>query len=757
MRVITNLFLVLVCAAVTFAGAKTVPPTPKSSTEKVIDTLFKLLKINDVDVSTCLKDINGADIKFRDFADEVGTNNYTMAVESLGQGISALSSSVSQCGVEEVQHKLDALALAIKWAKISTKGLDSSVKVLVGASDLWKDMEALATAAKSGDSTNIANAIGQLLSEWTQVTGGCGDNKGCQTVDGIIRVIQTVAGDIAPCEEALKPAVASFESAVTSFKANDVKSAVASMADGLDTLAKALTNDSCGLKTIGNLISKLSPKLAGAVIQKIEGSKAVKIIVGSADVYDDVYQAIMALEKGDISGFGMQVGNLLRELRASGCETKACVVLIGLMASIQDEAQDFDACMGDADKAWEHVTYAMADFGNRDGVRGVENLGQAVVVMGQAVSQCDIPGLGKIAEDMFTKLGDNTVANDIGDAVQLLVNGADVTHIVNQAILDFKGENWAGFGQDLGSMASFLTGVGCNSVACKVVEGLLNAAGVAFSDLKACEADLKTAVSGFTYGAQQIGDKKYISGIKSWGAALNTVSKAVADCGIENEFKYLEQEANVLGYGNVSTAMGNDVAILLHGVDFYQELYRAFTDIKNHDYRQAGGDLQGVMDQLSQWTEKHACTSDFCYVVVGVFQFLGDIKGSVKTCESDFKNAWSDFESAVGHFEDSHHSIFHWTHNKEQISDGVKSLGDGMKLVAKGVSDCHIEEFAELLEKLAVKLGIAPEISGIMEILHILINGVNIENEIGDACDDYASKNWVGFGYNVARLVKTLV
>ena len=117
------------------------------------------MKINDVDVSTCLKDINGADIKFRDFADEVGTNNYTMAVESLGQGISALSSSVSQCGVEEVQHKLDALALAIKWAKISTKGLDSSVKVLVGASDLWKDMEALATAAKSGDSTNIAKTL----------------------------------------------------------------------------------------------------------------------------------------------------------------------------------------------------------------------------------------------------------------------------------------------------------------------------------------------------------------------------------------------------------------------------------------------------------------------------------------------------------------------------------------------------------------------------------------------------------------------
>ena len=77
--------------------------------------------------------------------------------------------------------------------------------------------------------------------------------------------------------------------------------------------------------------------------------------------------------------------------------------------------------------------------------------------------------------------------------------------------------------------------------------------------------------------------------------------------------------------------------------------------------------------------------------------------------------------------------------------------------MAKGVSDCHLQEFADLLEKLAVKLGIAPEIGWIEEILHILIEGVNIENEIGDACDDFGEKNWVGFGYNLAKLIKTLL
>ena len=42
------------------------------------------------------------------------------------------------------------------------------------------------------------------------------------------------------------------------------------------------------------------------------------------------------------------------------------------------------------------------------------------------------------------------------------------------------------------------------------------------------------------------------------------------------------------------------------------------------------------------------------------------------------------------------------------------------------------------------------------ELLSILINGVEIQDELGDACIDYSQGNWVGFGYNVAKLVKTL-
>ena len=91
------------------------------------------------------------------------------------------------------------------------------------------------------------------------------------------------------------------------------------------------------------------------------------------------------------------------------------------------------------------------------------------------------------------------------------------------------------------------------------------------------------------------------------------------------------------------------------------------------------------------------------------------------------------------------------------MKKGVKAFGQGMNKIADAVTDCHLEEFAELLTKLAIKLGIVPEVGWLEELLHILIEGVHIEHEIGDACEDYGEGNWAGFGYNIAKLVKTLL
>ena len=101
--------------------------------------------------------------------------------------------------------------------------------------------------------------------------------------------------------------------------------------------------------------------------------------------------------------------------------------------------------------------------------------------------------------------------------------------------------------------------------------------------------------------------------------------------------------------------------------------------------------------------------------------------------------------------------IFNLNHDTKAVKDGVSDIGLGMHLVAKGVGDCHLQQLAGLIEELAVKLGLAPQVPFIEELLKILIDGVEIEDEIGDACQDYSSGNWIGFGYNVAKIVKTLL
>ena len=58
--------------------------------------------------------------------------------------------------------------------------------------------------------------------------------------------------------------------------------------------------------------------------------------------------------------------------------------------------------------------------------------------------------------------------------------------------------------------------------------------------------------------------------VQSWASALNQVANSVSACGVTDEVKYFQQEANLLGYANISSAVGKDMQILLHGVDFYE-------------------------------------------------------------------------------------------------------------------------------------------------------------------------------------------
>lgn len=728
-------------------GSAVDPTNPMPVLDAVVSALFKVLHI-DADATQCVKDDVGAARQLRDFGTDMSAGNYTNAVTSLGNAIGSLSSSVEACNVPALQAKLDALAAALHVAKVSY--VDKVFKALIGAASLEKDLQALGVAVKRGDSSSIASAINTLLTDFSTITGGCGNNGICHWLDGLLRVVMQMENNIKACESAYSPSYLNLTAAVKSFRSNDTVLAVQQLASGLDSLGAQLSGSSCGVELVGGFISKLAPKLASAVV------KDESIVVGSVNVYDEFYQAVLAVESGDIVGFGLQMGRMLQSLKASNCKSKACIAVQGLLGVLQLESADFSACSNQLDTAWTNFAYFLDHLKEGHVGTAIRNFAAGVGALGRGVTQCGVPDLGNILVTTSNQLGDAAVATEIGAVVSVLVKGADVTDQITKLSADFAANRYQAVGADLDQLVTFLTSTKCENLVCKIVEGLLNAAGIGFKDLQACEAVLGDAEDNFVLGAQQFRQKQTTKALESWSAGLNGVAHAVSDCGLDAELAFIRQEAQVLGFGN-ATIVDDVEKVLVHGVDVYEDLYKALGSLEHHDWRGAGQQMGTVMNELAQWTKGHACTSDVCYVVVGVLQFMGDIQGSVKQCEGDFSSAWTDFKLAATNFSDSHHSIFHWQENEDAIKAGVKNLGLAFTQIAKGVGDCHLQEFADLLSRLAVKLGITPEVTFLAELLHIVIEGVHIEEEIGAACTAFGDGNFVQFGFNLAKLTKTLL
>jgi len=250
---------------------------------------------------------------------------------------------------------------------------------------------------------------------------------------------------------------------------------------------------------------------------------------------------------------------------------------------------------------------------------------------------------------------------------------------------------------------------------------------------------------------------KFKDAITYWSSAMNGLSLSVRDCGMAKELSYLHQEANLLGFGNV-TILQEGAEVLLHGADIYPELADAHKAFLAGDYRTVGAELGRVMKTLAQWTEDYACNDPWCYITTGIMQYIGSFEGDLKECLYDFEYSFSNFSHGFGQMHG--HGIggdFHFNTNVNELIQGVRYFGVAMKDVAQGVGKCHLGELALILGKLGNKMTLTPVIGWLEELLHILIEGQHIEQEIVDACVAWGSHNYPGFGFNLARLVKTLL
>jgi len=614
-------------------------------------------------------------------------------------------------------------------------------------------MTKVAVAIRADDPSGVGKSLGALLDKWSAVTGGCGtDAKVCGFLDGLLRVISVTADNAEGCKEALAPAISAFEAGSTEIHEKNYSAAVEQFAAGLDITATAAKSDACGLERVADAIGNLSPILKKAQVS-INASGFPRIAVGSADVYLELRAVAADVRAGDYAGAGIQMGSLLAQVRASQCSTKVCIVFEGMLSSLQVGLTNFNACKSDLDNAW----WSLKDFAftlqHRQWKEALSKLGDFFGELGTAANKCGVPQLGRIFEDGATKMHKHSIASITGELLQLFVSGSDVALDFQKIIVHSQNSQWEELGKDLGRISDSITNSGCHSFVCNIAEGILMEADMALTDFKPCEEVFHVAEEKIAAGAVSFANNQPGTALGYWGSALNALGNAMTECGVAEQLNYLEQEANVLRLGN-ATVLGKVAAVLLHGKDFYQTLYAGLVDMMRHDFRSAGQKLGKVLKEMNDWTKGNLCSSGACYVLSGIMQYFQDLKGDVSACVHDLGQSFGNFSASVHTMVTPEVQTIKFSSNSNQLSKGVHTLGLGLGALADAVDRCHLVTLAALITKASAKLGLQPEIGWLAGVLQIIIEGKDIITDTANACLDFSSKNWPGFGYNVAKLME---
>eukprot|EP00941_MAST-03F_sp_MAST-3F-sp1_P005711 g5711.t1 len=741
---------------------------------------------------TCTKDIGASSFQFKQVGKNLKSKKYKLALKNLSTGVASISTAITDCKVSQLQTRLDTFAAALGLAKVKSV-VDKDIQIIVGATDMTEKITKDLANALTADSTkDIGIALGMLLQDWSSLTNGCdqvdkskfdialafrGRNRklfsnnptklqeACLVVDGLLRAMQIVAEDVSgSCRTELVNALVDFENVATAIRQNKYEDAVSFTSKGLNSLATALKSDSCQLSNAAKVIENVLPAFDAAKVERFDTS-VTKIVVGSANVYDQIFQLAIALEKKDMKGVGSELAKLLQELRASHCSNEACVLVEGGLAALGIVAADYKDCETDFSNAFDDLKDAFHGIKSSAGSwkKSISEVGDVLKNVAKGANDCDIKDLGKVMEDTATMLKANATTTVIGNVVTAIVDGSDVTLSLLQAANDASANRWAALGSDLTRIGQNLTSdLSCTNFVCKIVKGILDTVGIAMEDLSACEDSLKLAEDDFTNGAQLWKSKDHRNALSSFSKGISQVAKLIQKCGVDKELTTLINSAHSLGLSNVATKKADGtIAVLVHGVDLVKDIDGAVESFLAKDYGTTGKSLGKALDMISKWTSGHSCTSSVCYMVEGVFQAMSIVEGSVKTCENDLQHSWGNFTTAFTEFADSKESLFHWaTHRKDPssyISKGVMDLSNGFHLMAAAVKDCEVVELAELLEKLGAKLSLTPEVSVIEETVKIVLHGVEITEEISASCSDFANQNWVGFGYELAKLIKDLL
>eukprot|EP01027_Heterolobosea_sp_BB2_P020520 GEZU01029275.1.p1 GENE.GEZU01029275.1~~GEZU01029275.1.p1 ORF type:complete len:892 (-),score=374.14 GEZU01029275.1:181-2856(-) len=700
---------------------------------KILGGLLQAFELLAEDMGPCEAEIQSSFQDFSSAASQFSSAQYEQAVASLAAGLHQLAEAAGQCQLPAIATLIEDEASRLGLANVTF--LDNDVQIIINGADIYNDVYNAVQCWIKGDYYGAGSAIGQLIQEIQLLS--C-DSTVCDVVNGLLRGLQLIAQDMGKCKNDLDGAYDDFVQAASDFKNKQYTASVQTLAASLNEIAQALQQ--CNLPQFAQLISTEAQKLGIANITEI--NNVVHIVVQGADVYSEIYDAINAWESQNYLAFGRDIGSLLNMLRARSCSSEICILVEGLLQGMEIVAQDMGACATDLEATWADIQAAMSQFGSAKYEEGLASLANALHEVSQAVGDCQLQEVAQLIDQEAQHLAGGNV-QWLNNAVQILIDGANVYDDIYSAVQDFESGNYAGAGNSIGNLLSMIQHLGCNTTACNIVEGLMETLELVADDLGPCSADLDQAVGFFESAVAQFQQERFEAAIVDVATGLDYIAQAVSQCGLTQLATVLENEAKLLGFHDVSV-IDDAVQIIVAGADLYEDFFDAAQDFSHSDWRGFGQNLGNMILKYEEMRSKTgACTTDICTVVQGIMSAL-NIMSNIKQCEADLSATWGDFDTAMNDF--AHRNY----------KDSVHELGTALHEAATALNDCHVEQLTQIVVQVAEKLGLA-SFSWIDEVIHIVIEGADIYDDLYDSVVDYEAQNYLGFGLDLGKLIIKLI
>ncbi|KAG9395365.1 Anaphase-promoting complex subunit 5 [Carpediemonas membranifera] len=685
------------------------------------------------DLTPCVGDIEKAGTQLHNAAALWDRSQYQEAVSAFGTGLRTLGNAANDCGFIDLSKLIVTEAQQIFGADIHV--LSDDVKVIVNDVDLANYIYDAVKALDAHDYVKFGTLCGTIVAELR--ASSC-TSEACIVIEGILEGANIFFPDLSKCSKDLEDGYDDIKTGFTTITGGHIATGIQDVATGLDKFGAAVQD--CELPELAQLIQTEASHLTKADVSGI--GKYAKLIVKGVDIYDDVYKASEDLANHDFAGAGLAIGDFLSQIRGASCKSEGCQLVVGLLQALNIVLPDLETCESDFDSAFNAFEDGIASAKAGHWSRTIDDFGNGLHEISQGVSACHLTQLAELFDQEASHIKGSKVSEAEG-IVKILVGGLDLFDDIDDAYKSYEKGDITDMGKNIGNVVSALRSIGCTSRGCKFAEGILSAVSEAIIDFAPCASTLEQAMTAFEQGVKYIEEEKWDAAFKAFNLGLEDVASATKTCLIPHLEDDLNNFAKLFKLGKTEGITG-DLKILVAGINIFEDLQLASTSFKSGDYAAFGQTLGSIMSIVKSDLDTHCEDDKWCLLLSGAVQGLNMILPNVHQCKHDGEVVWNDFMEAYRAL------------RSHGYKDCVHDLAQAMDQMEKLISDCDVEEIAELILKLAAEISGA-SLSWWEKLVKIVIHGVDIADDVIDLIDDVESENVFGVGIDVAKLVKIVL